>query len=124
MKSHKNLDHKIAQLEKVQGELVARLTKNPVYEIPWVTEELYKSSLRLDYLRAAVKDITGGTETFMVYQHYIKVTTDFLKRKYNVIENSTSIVHREASIWKYQMMFEIKETFEYLFEIETENDNI
>ncbi len=124
MKSHKNLDIRIANLEKLQATRIDRLIKNPVYEIPWLTEELYKGGLHLDYLRAAVKDIADGTETFMVYQHYIKLAADFLKRSYNVVENSTSIVHREASVWKYQMMFEIKETFEYLFEIETDDDKI
>jgi len=117
MKSAKRIiENKMNSLALTKEQLLERLTNNVVYELPWVMEDLYKASLRLDYIKAINQDIEDGIDAKKVMEHYLKVCKDFLGRKYNVFESSTSTAHRDASIWKYQTMFDLVEDINYLLD--------
>jgi len=119
------LENKINSLSLTKEQLIERLTKNVAHELPWVMEDLYKASVRLDYIQAINTDIEAGTNTMKVLEHYLKVCKEFLGRKYNVFESSTSTAHRDASIWKYQTMFDLVEDINYLLDaVESENEMI
>lgn len=126
MKSAKRIiENKMNSLALTKEQLLERLTKNVTHELPWVMEDLYKASVRLDYIQAINADIAAGTAPMKVMEHCLKVCKDFLGRKYNVFESSTSTAHRDASIWKYQTMFDVIEDINYLLDaVESENEMI
>lgn len=118
------LENKINSLSLTKEQLIERLTKNVTHELPWVMEDLYKASVRLDYIQAINTDIEAGTAPMKALEHYLKVCKDFLGRKYNVFESSTSTAHRDASIWKYQILFDVIEDINYLLDaVEAETLN-
>jgi len=87
----------------------ANLAENFVYHFPWVGEELYKLEYMQDHYKAMLHDIIEGVEINKVVEHWDKQFKNYTSRAYNVRENSTGSLFREASSWKFQIQLELSE---------------
>ncbi len=88
------------------NKLNAKLAENFVYNFPWVGEELFMRNFKLDWYNVLISEIKeyGVKDTLTVQVNRLKTIT---RSAYQVRENSTSTLHREASTWKYICMLEL-----------------
>jgi len=103
------LEATIQYNQKQIDEAKAKLAENFVYHFPWVGEELYKLEYKQDHYKAILHDITEGVAMVKIIEHWTRQFKDYTSRSYNVRENSTGSLFREASSWKFQVQMEMAE---------------
>jgi len=92
------------------------LKDNYCSSFPQVGECLYTVSFKIaEYARLLNQMETDSDEINVDILNYkVHHYNDFLKKSYNVRESSTSALHREASVFKYQEILNLVSEFESL----------
>lgn len=112
----KQLENQIEFLEKKVNGCTEQLTKDFCHELPWVGEDLYISSYKLQQYKFILLDFNEWSKTpeHEIINNWIKKYTTFISRPYNVRENSTGSLFRECSTWKFMCSMELLEELKNL----------
>jgi hypothetical protein len=102
----KNIEHSIESNQEKISEMVLKLATNFVYNFSWVGEDLFMRHFKNDMYKALLADINeyGAKPALETEIAKLKVYT---RSAYQVRENSTGTLHREASTWKFIGMLEL-----------------
>jgi hypothetical protein len=82
-------------------EAEAKLQKNFCHHFPWVGEDLYMWNFRNDHYKAICQDLKEQNSVDMVISEWKARLERYVSSAYNVRENSSGSLHREASTWKF-----------------------
>ena len=113
------LEKIVEQKEANVYEIKTKLMANVCSQLPWLCEDLYVESYKLDHYKAIVKDLkeTKDMTNEMIMEYWTNKFENFISQDYNVRENSTSTMHRETSTWKFiatiQMLKELNKLIKY-----------
>jgi hypothetical protein len=89
------------------------LNTNYVYYFAWQGEELWFNSYKASYIKTIISNIVDdNTPEVEAIKFAIKSLRDYTTRSYNVKENSTGVLHREASTWKFVCNLDLINYFE------------
>jgi hypothetical protein len=79
-----------------------KMTANFCREFAWNGEELWIETFKLDHYRAMLNDmVERGKDWVEVQAYWEERFASFTSKAYNVRENSTGALHREASTFKF-----------------------
>lgn len=118
----KELQNNLKHIESKRVSLMEKMNDDYCYNFCWNGEDLFRYSYKAKQYKSLLDAIyeietlgltpidTAINETI---KNEIELNEMWLKRSYNVRENSTGSLFREASIWKYQ------ETMDYVQELKT-----
>jgi hypothetical protein len=113
------LQNIVEQKELNVFEMNKKLIENVCYNLPWICEDLYIESYKLDHYKAILKDMVKDCELTYeeIFDYWITKFQNFISQDYNVRENSSGTMHREVSTWKFvatmQMLKELKQIVKY-----------
>ena len=87
-------------------QMVLKLATNFVHNFSWVGEDLFMRHFKNDMYKALLADINeyGAKAALETEIAKLKVYT---RSAYQVRENSTGTLHREASTWRFICMLEL-----------------
>jgi hypothetical protein len=113
-----SLNYMQEQYAERKADLLAKLSENVVYQMPWVTEELFIASFKLSVYNMIPhigNVLTQNVDEICISQKVQWKIADLelhVSREYNVRENSSGSMHREVSTWKFiasmQLIKELK----------------
>ncbi len=89
----KYLDLQIARMQK-------SFEEDFCYALAWYGEDMFMATYKVEKLKKIYSQMTDENEV-EVAKRWVAELTEFVKRSYNVRENCTGALHREASTWKY-----------------------
>lgn len=107
----RRIEHAANFNEKEKQEGLAKLAENYVYHFAWAGQKIWELSFKLDYYRAILEDVSGGQQPHISIAFYKNQLQDFTSRSYNVREESSGALHREASVWKFKASMELAQEF-------------
>jgi hypothetical protein len=96
----KQLENQIKILQEKVYQCTDRLLNNFCHELPWVGEELYNSTYKLEHYKKILFDLNDQTE-HEVISYWIKHFTTFISRTYNVRVYSSGTLTSDCSTWAF-----------------------
>ena len=94
---------------------MAKLQENFLHNFAWNGEDAYKQAYHVKELQKILTDMMVEEDMdkdLEIAEWYIRDYSKFIRRGYNVRENSTGALHREVSTWKYVVTIEILDYLE------------
>jgi hypothetical protein len=116
----KHLEGIVKFREEALETAFASLKENFCYQLAWTGEDMFMNQYRLDHYKAILADLKGKNAED-VFQYWIGRFKTYISHPYNVRENSTGVLHREASTWKYMATMTLLEEVEGWYDSLKEN---
>jgi hypothetical protein len=102
----KNIEHSIESNQTEINKSMDKLAKNFVYNFSWVGEDLFMRHFKNDMYKALLADINEYGAKAALETEIAKLKM-YTRSAYQVRENSTGTLHREASTWRFICMLEL-----------------
>ena len=106
------------QYAEKKADLLAKLSEDVVYQMKWITEDLFMASFKesiYNMIPHIGNNLTENVDEICIFQKVQWKIADLelhVSREYNVRENSSGTMHREVSTWEFiasmQMIKELK----------------
>ena len=112
-------------LAKEQAEGMKRLGEDFEHNFAWVGESTFRAAFKtkvLNGLLRQLKEVDIMDQSVLSYEELVESTIkteiqyrkEFLMKSYNVRENSSGALFRDASTWRFQSIIEMVEIMEKL----------
>jgi hypothetical protein len=106
-----------SQINYLQNKIIdaeTKLNQDFLYYFAWVSEDLFHYKFQINELQFKLEFILNIDSELSAIEEckiIIKGYEQFLDSQSNVRNNSSGILHRETSTWKYQSILELKKFF-------------